>query len=244
VVSPSKRGQLHPSVSDSAGRTKRARTAAAAPVQAPVQADAAQAAPTTSLNTNRVAESASRLGLTPRETPATLEVIDQQTIRDRGILTTTESVEAFVGVIGADPPGAPATFSIRGFSGDQINTLYNGIRVGPSNMTGRQMDAFNLDRIEVLKGPASLLSGEGATGGAITYLTKAPHTGAIVNEASSSLDSFRGYRAGYARAAARSSTDWIIASTSATRTRPASSTTPIPSFPTSRAGSTTASETI
>jgi iron complex outermembrane receptor protein len=41
------------------------------------------------------------------------------------------------------------------------------------------------------------LSGEGATGGAINYVTKTPHTGAIVNEAYSSLDSFRGYRAGY-----------------------------------------------
>src|SRR5207249_732419 len=33
---------------------------------------------TTPLNTNTVAESASRLGLTPRETPATVEIIDKQ----------------------------------------------------------------------------------------------------------------------------------------------------------------------
>jgi iron complex outermembrane recepter protein len=197
VVSPSKPGHLRPSASGSAGRAKRTRTAVPAFVQAPAQAGATEAAPTTPLNTNTVAESASRLGLTPRETPATVEVIDQQMMRDRGIRTTTESAEAVAGVIGADPPGAPATFSIRGFSGDQINTLYNGIRVGPSNMTGRPMDTFNLDRVEVLKGPASLLSGEGATGGAINYVTKTPHTGAIVNEAYSSVDSFRGYRAGY-----------------------------------------------
>jgi iron complex outermembrane receptor protein len=196
VVSPSKPGRQHPSASGSTGRAKRARTAAPAFVQAPAQAGATEAA-STPLNTNRVAESASRLGLTPRETPATVEIVDRQMMWDRGIRTTTESAEAFVGVIGADPPGAPATFSIRGFSGDQINTLYNGIRVGPSNMTGRPMDTFNLDRIEVLKGPASLLSGEGATGGAINYVTKTPHTGAIVNEAYSSVDSFRGYRAGY-----------------------------------------------
>ncbi len=41
-----------------------------------------------------------------------------------------------VGVTAADPPGAPASFSMRGFSGDQINTLYNGIRVGPSDDDG------------------------------------------------------------------------------------------------------------
>ncbi len=45
------------------------------------------------------------------------------------------------------------------------------------------MDTANLDRVEILKGPASLLSGEGATGGAINYVTKVPHTGPIVNEA-------------------------------------------------------------
>jgi iron complex outermembrane receptor protein len=196
VVSPAKPGQARPSASGSGGRARRARTAAPAPVQAPVQLGTAAATPTP-LNTNTVTEIASRLGLTPRQTPATVEIIDQRTIRDRGIRTTTESAEAMVGVIGADPPGAPATFSMRGFSGDQINTLYNGIRVGPSNMTSRPMDTSGLDRIEVLKGPASLLSGEGATGGAINYVTKTPHTGAIVNEAFTSFDSFKGYRAGY-----------------------------------------------
>ena len=39
-------------------------------------------------------ESASRLGLTPRETPATVEVLDQQTLRDRGLTTTTDAVKA------------------------------------------------------------------------------------------------------------------------------------------------------
>jgi outer membrane receptor protein involved in Fe transport len=179
-----------------AGRARRARTASPAPKPAPAQAGASDAA-TTALNTNTVAESASRLGLTAREIPATVEVINAQTMRERGIRTTTESAEAMVGVLGADPPGAPATFSMRGFTGDQLNTLYNNIRVGPSNMTGRPMDVFGLDRVEVLKGPASLMSGEGATGGAIDYVTKTPHTGAIVNEAFTSFDSFKGYRAGY-----------------------------------------------
>ncbi len=80
-----------------------------------------------------VAESASRLGLTARETPATVEIVDQQMLKDRGLRTTTESAEAFVGVTAGDAPAAPASFSMRGFSGDQINTLYNGIKIGPSD---------------------------------------------------------------------------------------------------------------
>ena len=151
-------------------------------VMAPAVTDA-QRAPQTPLNTNVVTEVGSRLGLTARQTPATVEVIDKQVIEDRGLRTTTDIAKAAVGVTGGDAPGAPAIFSMRGFAGDQINTLYNDIWIGPSTMTGRPMDTANLERVEILKGPASLLSGIGATGGAVNYVTKAPHTGPIVNEA-------------------------------------------------------------
>ena len=100
-------------------------------------------------------------------------MIDKQTIEDRGFRTTTDVAKAATGVTGGDAPGAPAIFSMRGFAGDQINTLYNDIRIGPSTMTGRPMDTANLERVEILKGPASLLSGKGATGGAVNYVTKA-----------------------------------------------------------------------
>ena len=166
-------------------------------VTAPAPTDQRRATQTP-LDTNVVTEVGSRLGLTARQTPATVEVIDKQVIEDRGLRTTTDVAKAATGVIGGDAPGAPAIFSMRGFAGDQINTLYNDIWIGPSTMTGRPMDTANLERVEILKGPASLLSGIGATGGAVNYVTKAPHTGPIVNEAFTGFDSsFKGYRAGY-----------------------------------------------
>ena len=60
---------------------------------APVSASAAGAGKgaQTPLNSNAIAASASRLGLTVREIPATVEVIDQQTIRDQGYRTVTRS---------------------------------------------------------------------------------------------------------------------------------------------------------
>ena len=58
-------------------------------------------------------------------------MIDQQTLKDRGLRTTTEAVKAAAGVTAGEAPGAPSIFSMRGFVGDQINTLYNGIKVGP-----------------------------------------------------------------------------------------------------------------
>jgi iron complex outermembrane receptor protein len=169
---------------------------AAIPVPGP-PADQQRGANTTPLNTNVISESTSRLGLTPRETPATVEVIDQQTLKDRGLRTTTEAIQAAAGVTVGEAPGAPSVFTMRGFAGDQINTLYNSIKIGPATQTGRPMDVGNLQQIEIIKGPASLLSGEGATGGAINYVTKKPHTGKIENEAFTSYDTIRGFRSGY-----------------------------------------------
>ena len=79
------------------------------------------------------------------------------------------------------------------------------------------MDAGNLEQIEFLKGPASLLSGEGATGGAVNYVTKQPHTGKIENEAFTSYDSFADFAAASAPAAARRSRAWTTASMSPAR---------------------------
>ena len=171
---------------------------APAPTPAPeLTADQKRGANSTPLNTNVIAGSASYLGLTPRQVPAAVEVIDQQTLTDRGLRTTQEAVQAATGVTAGDAPGSPSILSMRGFVGDQINTLYNGIKVGPSTMTSRPMDTGNLEQIEILKGPASLISGEGATGGAINYVTKKPHTGKVENEAFTSYDSIAGFRSGF-----------------------------------------------
>lgn len=200
VVSPSSPKRA-PAVSSGNQRSRTARRAAGRkPTVRAVAAPATQPPSgtiQTPLNTAAVTDVGSRLGITAREMPATVEVIDQQTMQDRGIRTTTDVAKAAVGVTGGDVPGAPAIFSMRGFSGDQVATLYNGIAIGPSTMTGRPMDVAGLQQVEIIKGPDSLVAGLGATGGAVNYVTKAPHTGPIVNEAFTSYDSFHGYRAGY-----------------------------------------------
>ncbi|MBR0971169.1 TonB-dependent receptor [Bradyrhizobium japonicum] len=159
---------------------------AAAPEQTP-----------TPLNSNAVAESASRLGLTVRETPATVEVISAETMRDQGYRTVSDVAQGAVGVTAGDNPAEPSAFSMRGFTNSQINTLYNGIKIGPQNMTSRIMDTANLEAVEILKGPASLISGEGAAGGAINFVNKQPPTGPIRSEADFSWDSLNSFRAHY-----------------------------------------------
>ena len=150
---------------------------------------------TTPLNMDSPADSATRLGLTVREIPATVEVIDQETMKARGYRTVTEAAQGAVGVTVGDFPAEPANFSMRGFTNSHLNTLYNGIKIGPPNMTSRIMDTGNLERIEFLKGPASLMSGEGAVGGAINFVTKRPHSGPVESEAYASYGSFNTVRA-------------------------------------------------
>jgi iron complex outermembrane recepter protein len=167
------------------------------PPLTPAAGGPAHDAAPTPLNSNAVAPGASRLGLTVRETPATVDVIDQKTIRDQGYRTVTDVAQGAVGVTAGDGPGEPSAFSMRGFSNSQLNVLYNGIKIGPQNMTSRYMDTANLESVEILKGPASLLSGEGASGGAVNFVNKQPTSGPVRNEAFFSFDSLNSYRSSY-----------------------------------------------
>jgi iron complex outermembrane receptor protein len=151
----------------------------------------------TPLNTGVVAESASRLGLSVREVPATVEVVSRQTMQEQGYRTVSDVAQGAVGVTSGDNPAEPSAFSMRGFTNSQINVLYNGIKIGPQNMTSRIMDTANLESVEFLKGPASLMSGEGASGGAINFVTRQPHTGPIRNDAEFSYDSLSSFRSHY-----------------------------------------------
>jgi len=143
------------------------------------------------------APSASRLGLTAREVPAAIEILDRRDLHRDDIHSVTDAATRTVGVTAGDFPAEPAAFSMRGFTGNQITTLYNGIRIGPANMTNRVTGTANLERIEFLKGSASLMSGEGASGGAINLVTRRPHAGPVEHEVHASYGSFNTVHTGF-----------------------------------------------
>ena len=118
-------------------------------------------------------EVGSRSGLANREIPATLNVIDQAAIIERGARTTVEALNAVPGVVSAALPSIPGVTSIRGFTGDAVSQLYDGVR----QPFMRVFDSWSFQRIEVLKGPASILYGEGALAGAINFVPKRPEVG-------------------------------------------------------------------
>ncbi|MCG8414428.1 MAG: TonB-dependent receptor, partial [Pseudomonadales bacterium] len=120
----------------------------------------------------------SRLGLTIRETPAAIEVINKEVLRSRGYQQLTDAVQSLPGVISGNHPAAPSTFSMRGFTRGQVSILRDGLWVGPSSMVMRPQNTFNLERVEVLRGPASVMSGIGAIGSTVNTVARTAVVGA------------------------------------------------------------------
>ncbi|WP_409564119.1 TonB-dependent receptor [Methylobacterium sp. J-068] len=149
-------------------------------------------APAEGLNLRTPGRSASRLGLTPLETPASVDVIAGETTRLRGQNTVAEAVtQNATGITTVAAPGnGNGAFTARGFAGpNSIQQLYDGTRlfVGAGTVTF-PFDTWNVERIEVLRGPASVLYGDGAIGGVVNVVTKKP-VFTPINEARAALGS-------------------------------------------------------
>jgi outer membrane receptor protein involved in Fe transport len=127
-----------------------------------------------SLPLDAAPSSGSRLGLTNRDLPVSVSVVTQEVMQLRGLRTAVEAVEAAVGMTGGTQFGSIPTYSTRGFGSNSVSIMRDGIRQNTASQSSRTVDSFLLDRVEVLKGPASLMFGEGAIGGAVNYLSKSP----------------------------------------------------------------------
>lgn len=113
----------------------------------------------------------SRLGLSARETPASVSVSDRRLIEARGAKDSQDVINAMTGVNASANPGFGGFVSYRGFTQNQVTQLFNGINLGYSSAM-RPVDAWVLDRVELLGGPSSFLHGAGSVGGSINYITK------------------------------------------------------------------------
>lgn len=138
--------------------------------------------------------SASRLGLTLRETPASVEVLSQDTMRERGASTLTEALRGVTGLAGGGSPASPTTLSSRGFT--ELLYLYDGLRMSGAGTNNRIQDTWNYERIEVLKGPASVLQGDSAIGGIVNFQTKRPERDNRSHEGMFSYGSYGSTRLG------------------------------------------------
>ncbi|WP_330996055.1 TonB-dependent receptor [Burkholderia stagnalis] len=122
-------------------------------------------------------ETGSRLGLASLDTPASVETVTADAIEARGDRTVLDAVTRATGFTNAAAPGNGGTaLSVRGFGGQEsVMTLLDGVRLLPAAGTITfPFDTWSVDRIEVLRGPASVLYGEGAIGGVVNVVPKRP----------------------------------------------------------------------
>jgi catecholate siderophore receptor len=114
-----------------------------------------------------------------RETPKSVTVIPQQVMRDTGATNLVDALRTTPGItFGAGEGGNPAGDRpiIRGFNAES-DVFIDGMRDPASQ--GREI--FNVESIEVSKGPGSAFTGAGSTGGSLNLISKTAKLGNSYN---------------------------------------------------------------
>ena len=134
------------------------------------------------------ATSATRIDAPLRDVPQTVNVIPAQVMRDQAA-QSLESVLRFVPGVGlSHGDGQRDQVTLRGFSA--ISDQYiDGLRDDALYFR----DLSNIEQVEVVKGPASVLYGRGSSGGLINRITKKP--GINKSEITAQVGSWRQRRA-------------------------------------------------
>ncbi|NJR38873.1 MAG: TonB-dependent siderophore receptor [Leptolyngbyaceae cyanobacterium CSU_1_4] len=123
--------------------------------------------------TYRVAESSvgTRTDTDILDVPQAIQVIPEQVLEDQDSQSLGDSIRNSAGIsTGRVSSDSSATqLVIRGFSSDNI--LRNGLRDATQRFSS---GLGNVDRVEILRGPASVLYGFGDLGGTVNIVTKQP----------------------------------------------------------------------
>ncbi len=113
------------------------------------------------------------------ETPQSVSVITGEQIDEQGSETVQRATRYTPGVF-ANQIGASNRYDylvLRGFSDGSIdNTFLDGLKLlgDAGTFTSLQVDPYFLERIEVVKGPASVLYGRASPGGIVALTSKQP----------------------------------------------------------------------
>ena len=104
--------------------------------------------------------------------PQSITVIPQAVIQEQGATTLRDILRNVPGIsMQAGEGGVPAgdNLSIRGFNA-RTDLFADGVR----DFGGYSRDPFNVQQVEVAKGPASSTTGRGSTGGSVNLVSKTP----------------------------------------------------------------------
>jgi len=118
---------------------------------------------------------ATRMVLTPRETPQSISVVTRQAMDDFGLNSIDDVMRHTPGITVATYDSDRTSYYSRGFA--IKNFQYDGIPIlqDPQYSAGHTLtDTAIYDRVEILKGATGLLTGAGGPGGTINMVRKKP----------------------------------------------------------------------
>ncbi|MCH8548181.1 MAG: TonB-dependent receptor [Balneolaceae bacterium] len=129
------------------------------------------------------------------------QAFNVQNLQDRQASSFGEMLDGEPGIAMRSFGPAPSRPVIRGFDGDRLLILENGERMGDLSNTAHDhnisIDPLVADRVEVVRGPASLLYGSSALGGVVNIITsdiprdwERGSSGTVALEGSSMNDGF------------------------------------------------------
>ncbi|MGE4242548.1 TonB-dependent receptor [Ramlibacter sp.] len=106
-----------------------------------------------------------------RDIPQSITVVTEKLIDDRNLDTLKDALKQTAGITFLAAEGGEEDIRLRGFSLAGTGDIFlDGMR----DPAFYERDTFNNDRIEVLRGSASMLFGRGSTGGAVNQVSKVP----------------------------------------------------------------------
>lgn len=125
-----------------------------------------------------------------RDVPQAVNVVPAQLLRDQGARSMEDALRNVPGVAMSHGDGQRDQVVIRGFTAI-ADQFVDGVRDDALYFR----DLADIERIEVLKGPAAVLYGRGSSGGLINRITKKPQFGETSGEASVGAGSYAWRRA-------------------------------------------------
>ena len=115
---------------------------------------------------------ATKMDIPNLELPASVSVVPGQAIEDQAADSVKTALENVSSVQPAQTLGSGSFFYVRGFL--DKGKIYRDDLISTSTVYFTDLDTSNVERIEVLKGPASVLYGRSEPGGLVNIITKRP----------------------------------------------------------------------
>jgi hemoglobin/transferrin/lactoferrin receptor protein len=109
------------------------------------------------------------------ETPHAVSVIDQDAIRQSGSFTTGQLLKGKPGLACHSDGAWGANPTIRGLKKEQIVIMIDGVRINSAQPWGAlasMLDPSLFERVEAVRGPASMLYGSGGMGGVVNLISR------------------------------------------------------------------------